>query len=122
MKKVLSIGNCGYDDSRIGRMLVALGTSADRAADATEAKTKMGQNHYGLILINRIFDSNGASGIDFVSELKKENPSLKIMLVSDYPDAQASAISNGALPGFGKSQLSDPDTHAKIKQALADES
>lgn len=120
MKKVLSVGNCGYDDSRIGRMLSAVGASADRAHDAADAKAKLQQNQYGLVLINRIFDANGASGIEFVSELKKEKPDLKIMLVSDYPDAQATAISNGALPGFGKSQLSDPDTHAKVQQALAE--
>lgn len=118
MKKVLSVGNCGYDDSRIGRMLAAIGTAADRAHDAADAKAKLGQNEYGLVLVNRVFDASGASGIDFVSELKKEKPDLNMMLISDYPEAQARAISNGALPGFGKSQLSDPDTHARVKDAL----
>ena len=34
-----------------------------------------------------------------------------------YADAQAKAIANGALPGFGKSQLGDPQLVEKIRAA-----
>ena len=120
MKKVLSIGNCSYDDSRIGRMLQGVGAAADRARDAEDAKAKLQNGDYGLVLINRVFDANGASGIEFVTQLKKDHPDLKIMLISDYPEAQATAVVAGALQGFGKSELSNPDTHAKVKEALGE--
>lgn len=120
MKKVLSVGNCSYDDSRIGRMLQSVGAASERARDAEDAKAKLKAGGYNLVLINRVFDANGASGLEFVAELKKDHPDVKTMLVSDYPEAQANAVVAGALQGFGKSQLSDPDTQAKVKQALGE--
>lgn len=120
MNQVLSVGNCGYDDSRIGRMLATAGASADRAHNAEDARAKISAGHYKLILINRVLDADGSNGIDLLGALKKEYPAINFMLISDYPEAQQSAINNGALPGFGKSQLSDPETQEKVRNALAE--
>ncbi len=41
-----------------------------------------------------------------------------MMLVSNYPDAQAAAVANGALPGFGKREIGSPRVIELIKGAL----
>ena len=40
------------------------------------------------------------------------------MLVSDLPEAQNQAVALGALPGFGKSALSLPQTLDRLRAAL----
>ena len=37
------------------------------------------------------------------------------MLVSNYADAQSAAVDAGAVRGFGKSQLGEPDTVKNLK-------
>ncbi len=40
------------------------------------------------------------------------------MLVSNYADAQKEAVEAGALPGFGKADLGDGQTHERLRNAL----
>jgi two-component system chemotaxis response regulator CheY len=120
MPVVLSIGQCGYDDSRIGQVVrTALGAALERAASPEEAQRKVAEKKYDLILVNRVFDAGTGMGVNFISELKKNNPDAPpIMLVSDYADAQATAIANGAVPGFGKSAIAFPETAATLRAAV----
>jgi hypothetical protein len=46
------------------------------------------------------------------------NPRMKVMLVSNYPEYQSQAVALGALPGFGKAALREPDTAELIRKAL----
>ncbi|HEY4329038.1 MAG TPA: response regulator [Phycisphaerae bacterium] len=118
MPRILSIGQCSADTYRINRALAKTGASLDHASSAEDALEYLGQNSYDLVLINRILDGDGTSGLALITQAKQANPALKMMLVSDYADAQAQAIANGALPGFGKSELSSPQTAALVQQAL----
>jgi len=107
-KRVLSIGNCNYDFSTLTTALeknyqVEL-QSVDTAEEATKA-VKDGQ--YDLIVVNRLFDVNGESGIELIKKLK---PTVKapMMLISNYPEYQQQAIAAGAVPGFGKKAVGKP--------------
>jgi hypothetical protein len=114
---VLSIGQCGADDWRISQVVkTALGASIERAGSAEEARAMMNAKKYDLILVNRIFDSDGDSGIEFVSAAA--DGKSRLMLISDYSDAQQQAIANGALPGFGKSRMGDERTRELLRNAV----
>jgi DNA-binding NtrC family response regulator len=115
---VLSVGQCGYDDSRIAQVVrKALGMYVERAHSAEEARRLIGEKSYALVLVNRVFDAGG-SGIDLIGELKQSGVTVPLMLVSDYADAQAKAIANGAAPGFGKSAIGSPDVVRTLKSAV----
>jgi CheY-like chemotaxis protein len=122
-KKVLSLGQCGADDYTLRHFLNAqFGAEVVAANTIPEALAQLRAAPFALVLVNRLLDANGASGLAFISQLKEE-PSLAevpVMLVSNYPDAQQQAVARGALPGFGKSALGDAGTLARLKTVLAD--
>ncbi len=107
--RVLSVGQCAYDHASISNVL-ARSFDAEVVAASThdEAIEALDAGHFDLVLVNRVGDEDGASGIDLIRALKArpESSSLPIMLVSNYATAQAEARDLGALDGFGKSDLS----------------
>jgi hypothetical protein len=119
-KAVLSVGQCGFDDSRIARVMAEeLGAVMDRVASTTEARQMIAEKKYDLILVNRVFDATGESGVGFIGEISGEANAPHIMLVSNYEEAQKEAVGKGALPGFGKSQLQDPAATNQLRATLA---
>ncbi len=116
---VLSVGQCSADDYRLGRALsVQANAHLARAASAAEALRLVETHSYDLVLVNRIFDGDGESGVEFIRELKKSAASPCVMLVSDYADAQADAVAAGALRGFGKSNLESAEVGQLLREAL----
>jgi DNA-binding NarL/FixJ family response regulator len=69
-----------------------------------------------ILLINRLLEPGFQtdSGIDLISSLKQSHPQARLLLVSNYEDAQADAQKAGALPGFGKRDIGSP----KLSQAI----
>ena len=86
---ILSVGQCGYDDSQLAHVAKLAGFQLDRALSAEDATSKLTTHHYALALINRIFDSDGDSGLALITALRQQNIPTPLMLVSDHPDAQA---------------------------------
>ena len=119
MSAILIVGQCGFDDSRIRRVLAPLGAACDSADSATETLDKVASGGFDLVLVNRIIDSTGESGVDLIRQLCARDGAPPVMLVSDYPEAQAEAVSHGALLGFGKSQLRDPAVLDMLRPLLA---
>jgi hypothetical protein len=119
-KKVVLVGHCGADATylRIAVNSATKGVSVVAAHDDASLKQLIQDGGVELVLLNRTLDYGFASeeGADVVAQLRASNPQVKTMLVSNYPDAQAVAIQNGALPGFGKRELGSP----RVKQLLAD--
>ena len=120
-KKVALVGHCGPDSSFL-RMAVS---SADRsirvlAADDSGELQRVLADGVDLLLLNREmpygFDAN--LGVDMIPTLRKAHPNVKIMLVSNYAEAQAAAIAAGALPGFGKREIGSPRVAELIRGAL----
>jgi CheY-like chemotaxis protein len=120
--RILSVGQCSYDDGNIRRSL-ALPLEAEVVAVDTHdqaRKTLLG-SRFDLILVNRVGDSDGAIGLDLVRDLKQEpaHAAIPTMLVSNFADAQSQAIALGAAPGFGKTDLGTNKAIDAIRQALA---
>lgn len=107
-KRILSVGNCGYDFSTLSSALQKnFDVEMQAAETAMEATQAIKQGEFDLILVNRLFDSTGESGIDLIKKLKA-TVKAPMMLISNYPESQQEAVASGAMPGFGKKQLGKP--------------
>ncbi len=123
-KRVLSVGQCGADHGGIARTLrQAFGAEVVPAEGADPAVKELRQKDYALVLVNRVFDADGGSGVDLIRRLKSEAAlaSVPVMLVSNYDDAQKEAEAAGALPGFGKASLGRPQMLERLRPYLAGE-
>lgn len=113
------MGQCGYDDSRIGQLLQeACNAALDRSDDLAGARLALQGGRYDLVLVNRLLDRDRSSGLTVIENILSESGTPAVMLVSDLPEAQAEAERLGALPGFGKAALHRPETIKRIKAAL----
>jgi two-component system chemotaxis response regulator CheY len=119
---ILSVGQCGFDHGLLSRFFAKQFRAQVVGADTKdEALEQLRLGPFALVLVNRVADLDGAPGVDLIRAMKSE-PALAdvpVMLVSDYPDAQAEAVAAGALPGFGKRQLNDPKMIEAIGSSLA---
>jgi two-component system, chemotaxis family, chemotaxis protein CheY len=121
-KKVVLVGHCGADSSYL-RMSVS---AADRAikvvaADDLEELHAHLKDGVDLLLLNRElgYGFDDAMGVELIRSLRATHPGVKMMLVSNYADAQAAAVAAGAVPGFGKRELGSARVAHLIRQALA---
>ncbi len=121
--RILDVGQCGFDHGAIsGYLAERFGARVERAHTAEEARRMLQSAPYDLVLINRLLDMDGSSGLDLIRTLKEDPDeplaAVPVMLVSDYPEAQGTAQELGAAPGFGKASLRAPETFARIKALL----
>ena len=122
-KKVLLVGHCGPDSSFLKMAVRNAGKDVTvlMADDAKELRAAL-DGGVDLILFNRElsygFDED--LGVDVIKWLRPNYPSLKMMLVSNYPDAQAAALAAGALPGFGKREIGSPRVTQLLRDALGE--
>lgn len=122
-KKVALIGHCGPDSSYL-RMAVMQASKGAKVvgADERDELQKVLEDGVDLLLFNRElgYGFDEEKGVDVIKRLRAENPNLKMMLVTNYPDAQQDAIAAGALPGFGKRELGSPRVVQLLKDALGE--
>lgn len=73
-----------------------------------------------LLLLNRQLDWGFKTdeGVELIRALRAEHPNLRMMLVSNYEDAQEAALQAGALPGFGKRDIGSPKVAEILRAAL----
>ncbi len=121
-KKIALVGHCGPDSSYL-RMAVS---SADRSVQIMTADDSGELSHIlaqgvDLLLFNREmpygFDDD--EGVNLIRKLRSAHPTVKTMLVSNYPEAQAAAIAAGAMPGFGKREIGTKRVAEVLREALA---
>jgi CheY-like chemotaxis protein len=119
---ILSVGQCAFDHNRISRHLEqsfraqVLGVST-----FDEALGALRSGRYDLLLVNRVSDHDESPGLDLIRDMKAD-PDLAdvpVMLVSGYPEAQETAQALGALPGFGKADLTSKTTSARLEAVLS---
>ena len=123
-KKVALVGHCGPDSSFL-RMAInkALpGAQIVAADDDNELKAVL-DGGADLVLFNRQLDYgfDDPQGVSVIRKLGRFYPKTKMMLVSNYADAQAAAIQAGALPGFGKREIGGPRVTQLLRDAVADQ-
>ncbi len=121
-KNVVLVGHCGPDSSYL-RMAIR---SADPQAHVLTAANEQTLHRHlkqgaDLILFNRLVNSGfeETEGVAIIRRLKREHPELRMMMVSNYSDAQHAAQKAGALPGFGKDELGSARVAQLLRDALA---
>ncbi len=118
-KRILDVGQCGVDGPRIGRFLMReFNCAVDRAHSKDEAVALAAEHAYDLVLVNRLLARDGSRGLDVIAALRAAHPALRLMLVSDYPEAQDEAAKLGALRGFGKAALESDETEELLRSIL----
>ena len=121
--KILSLGQCAADNYVLGHFLESsFGAKVITADTVPEALAQLREGQFNLVLVNRLLDADGASGLAFISQLQEDAELAKtpVMLVSNYPDAQKQAVTRGALLGFGKASLGDARTAERLKHVLGE--
>jgi DNA-binding NarL/FixJ family response regulator len=123
-KRVVLIGHCGPDSSYLKMAVSAAERGTQIIACDDEAHLQqLISDGVDLLLFNRIleFGFPEEEGVAVIRRLRAQHPNLKMMLVTNYPDAQSAAIKLGALPGFGKKDLGSSRVAQLLRDALAAE-
>jgi two-component system, chemotaxis family, chemotaxis protein CheY len=123
-KKVVLIGHCGPDSSYL-RMAVSAaerGVQIVMAEDDESLKRVLDQG-VDLLLFNRVLDYGFSEeeGVNLIRKLRPHYPQVKMMLISNYPDAQAAALAAGASAGFGKREVGSERVKSLLREALTGE-
>lgn len=121
-KKVLLVGHCGPDSSYLRMAVKSAGGNVTMLAadDDLELREALDAG-VDLVLFNRElgYGFEVDKGVDVIRSLKAAYPNTKMMLVSNYPDAQAAAVAAGALPGFGKRDIGSAKATRALQEALS---
>jgi hypothetical protein len=122
---VVLVGHCGPDTSYL-RMAVqkALPGSPIRAAhDEFELDRLLasipGEDPQPILLVNRSLEPGfeHETGVELIAHLHRKRPLSKLLLVSNFPEAQEAAIQSGARPGFGKRDIGSPKVITLLQDA-----
>jgi two-component system, chemotaxis family, chemotaxis protein CheY len=120
-KKVVLVGHCGADSSYLKLMVRQIDPDAQvvSAHSTAELKQLLDQGT-DLVLLNRQVDYGFSSyeGVDIIREFKQSHPNAKLMMITNYPDAQEAAVEAGGIPGFGKRELGSQRVKDLLKHAL----
>jgi hypothetical protein len=123
IERIVLVGHCGADESMLRSAIErAVGPiPIERANDEGTLQTKADAS--SLMLVNRVLDGwfTSASGVALIQRLTQEHPGEagpRLMLVSNYPEAQQQAMEAGALPGFGKSEQGSTQTAQLLREAV----
>ena len=120
-KKVVLVGHCGPDSSFL-RMAVSSAAKGLQvlSADTEEELDAVLADKPDLVLFNRLLDFGFPEheGVAVIRRLRAAHPDLRMMLVSNFDDAQQKAVAAGALPGFGKREIGTPKVADLLRKAL----
>lgn len=107
---VALVGHCGFDGSSLTRLAKSALPGAQVVAVNHQNDLDAVAHRQSLLLINRVLDGrfDADSSLSMIQQLAKGDDAPAMMLISNYPDAQADAQAAGALPGFGKNDMGSP--------------
>lgn len=109
--KILDVGQCGFDGPQMAALWQKeLGANVEQCDTGAQAKERLKQTHYDLVLVNRVLAADGGSGLEVIKNLLHVKSPTPVMLVSDHANAQDKAVAMGAVRGFGKSDLEEQST------------
>jgi hypothetical protein len=96
-KRVLLVGHCGVDGPRLKTEIESsLSGVMAEPINSDDDLRRACEEGGDLFLVNREPVGFNAMGVDIVRDLCEHLPGAKVMLVSDYPDAQEEATRAGA--------------------------
>jgi DNA-binding NarL/FixJ family response regulator len=121
-QRVALIGHCGPDSSylRLAVLSAAPGAAVLTVEDEQSLQKALSAG-VDLLLVNRVLDYGFAEeeGVSLIRRLRAEHPAMKMILVSNYPEAQAAAIAAGATAAFGKRDIKSPGVAQILRDNLA---
>jgi two-component system chemotaxis response regulator CheY len=90
------------------------------ARTADEALALLQRESFALVMVNRLLDADGTTGLELIQRIKADEQlrQVPVMLISNYPEAQAEAEQAGAVPGFGKAALGESQTVDRLRPFL----
>ena len=120
-KRVLDVGQCSPDHATIRSYLTSnFDCEVEQAHGAEDALTRLKNEQFDLVLVNRKLDADYSDGIDVIRQLKADpdTSNVPVMLVTNYPEHQDAAIAAGAVRGFGKLEYNSAETRERLAAAL----
>ena len=123
-KTVALVGHCGPDSGYLRMTLSSIARDVKIvAADDDDSLKHVLSAGVDVLLVNRVLDFgfDEHEGIAVIRKLHKHYPNVKMILVSNYPEAQAAAVAAGGLPGFGKRDLGSPRVKEMLRELLTAE-
>ncbi|MEO1981440.1 MAG: response regulator, partial [Fuerstiella sp.] len=120
-KIVLSVGQCRPDNAAITHFLTSNFDVEVLATDLVDdSLTALQKNSVDLILINRKLDTDYSDGMEIMKQIRSnpQTEQIPVMLISNFPESQEQAVAAGATYGFGKAELSSPETVQRVRDAL----
>lgn len=121
-RRSLVVGNCSADRALLSRWLQKhFDTEVATADTLDQALLAMQREAFDLVLVNRVFHSDGRQGLELIRRAKADARAAQtpIMLVSNFSESQAHAVAEGAAPGFGKDDLYRPEAIGRVAPFLA---
>jgi len=118
---VLLVGHCLPDSFGLRRAVKKALARAEVTRVNSEDALRRRLPRADLLLVNRALDGRftDVDGVAMIARLRGESAGspARLMLVSDYPEAQRAAEEEGALPGVGKSDLRSRGSLERIASA-----
>ncbi len=122
--RIALVGHCSFDSASLTHAASRVPGVTDVLRINTEAELAQVNDGSTLLLVNRVLDGRFAVdyGVELIKRLAVSAGRMppKMMLISNFEDAQADAVEAGALPGFGKNATHTPDAAAKLAAAVND--
>lgn len=120
-KTVIDCGNCGPDHNSIRNMIQRhFDAVVEQTHDGRQTLARLRKGGVDLVLVNRKLDRDYSDGMDVIRQIKADDQlkDVPVMLVTNYEEHQQAAVAIGAVAGFGKLSVSDPQTHALLEPFL----
>src|SRR5215212_4929606 len=115
---VVLVGHCGIDGPRLQSELSRLpDVEVTRVNSPADLEQTCRGGHADLLLVNREPVGFDEDGLSIVRQVAEKYPETKVILVSDYPEAQEQAVKAGAMKGFGKSLMGSEELRERVKEA-----
>ncbi len=91
-----------------------------RAHLPADTLSQLRAGKFDLVLINRKLDEDYTDGLEILKEIKADPKiaATPVMVVTNYADHQAAAVAAGAEYGFGKLELAQAETLARLGKFL----
>lgn len=120
MNRVLIIEDENFTAQAVKDALALDDISADIASDGKDGLEKFTSNSYDLILLD--LKMSGLSGDEVLSEIRKQDPFIDVIIYTNYTDfADIKKLANIGIDGYiNKGPKADlPELVAAIKEKLA---
>lgn len=120
-KRVILVGHCSPDSAYLSITIRSVFPSAiiEQAMDDATLQAQLNKNP-DLLLVNRMLDGDFTypGGIELIKSCRATHANVPMMLISNYADAQRQAQAEGAVPGFGKSELNSKKAREALVSAM----